>query len=74
MQAYSSQEACRLAGISRRQLDYWVRQLAIKPAQPTHGSGSARRWSPLEIVQLRVMGELRKAGVSLPPVRMRRPT
>lgn len=69
MQAYTSQEACRLAGITYRQLDYWVRQLAIKPAQPARGSGSARRWSPLDIVQLRVMSELRKAGVSLPKVR-----
>lgn len=69
MQEYSSQEACRLAGISYRQLDYWVRRMAIKPTQPAHGSGSARRWSALEVVQLRVMSELRKAGVSLPRVR-----
>jgi predicted RNase H-like HicB family nuclease len=69
MQAYTSQEACRLAGISYRQLDYWVRQMAIRPAQPARGSGSARRWSSLEIVQLRVMSELRKAGISLPRVR-----
>jgi predicted RNase H-like HicB family nuclease len=58
-----------LAGISYRQLDYWVRQLAIAPAQPAHGSGSARRWSPLQLVQLRVMSELRRAGVSLPKAR-----
>lgn len=50
-------------------MDYWVRQLAIKPAQAAHGSGSARRWSALEVVQLRVMSELRKAGVSLPRAR-----
>jgi predicted RNase H-like HicB family nuclease len=69
MESYSSQEACRLAGISYRQLDHWVRQLVIKPAQPAHGSGSARGWSPLEVVQLRIMSELRKAGVSLPRLR-----
>jgi len=43
--------------------------MVIRPAQPARGSGSARRWSPLEIVQLRVMSEMRKAGVSLPRVR-----
>jgi predicted RNase H-like HicB family nuclease len=65
MQVYTSEQACRLAGSSYRQLDYWVRQLAIKPAQPAHGSGSARRWSPLDVMQLRVMGELRKARLPL---------
>jgi DNA-binding transcriptional MerR regulator len=69
MRLYTSTEACKLAGISYRQLDYWVRRKIVRPAQEAKGSGSARRWSPTEIVQLRVMSELRQAGVSLQKVR-----
>lgn len=66
---YTSDEACRLAGISYRQLDYWVRQAIIRPTQAARGTGSARRWSPTEVVQLRMMRELREAGVSLQKIR-----
>ncbi len=69
MRTYTSQEACRLAGVSYRQLDYWVRQMVIKPTQGARGSGSARGWSATEVVQLRVMSELREAGVSLQKIR-----
>ena len=69
MAVYTSKQACRLAGISYRRLDYRVRQMLIKPTQEARGSGSTRRWSPLEVVQLRVIRELRQAGVSLQKIR-----
>ena len=69
MSAYSSQEACRLAGISYRQLDHWVRRGIIRPTQSGRGSGSARRWSAPEVAHLRVVGELRKAGIPLERIR-----
>ena len=69
MSSYSSSEAARLAGVSYRQLDYWARTGFIKPARDARGRGSARRWGPLEVVQLRVAKELRDAGVSLQKVR-----
>lgn len=66
---YTSEQARRLAGISYRKMDYWVRQGLVKPTQAARGTGSARRWSPMEVVQLRVMGDLREAGVSLQKIR-----
>jgi len=69
MGSYSSAQASRLAGVSYRQLDYWVRTGFIKPARDARGKGSARRWGALEIVQLRVAKELRQAGVSLQKIR-----
>jgi DNA-binding transcriptional MerR regulator len=69
MRSYSSAEASRLAGVSYRQLDYWVRTGFIKPARDARGKGSARRWGPLEVVQLRVARQLREAGVSLQKIR-----
>jgi len=69
MATYTSQQACRLAGVSYRRLDYWVRQRIVKPSEPARGSGSSRGWSPLDVVQLRVMAELRQAGVSLQRIR-----
>jgi len=69
MQLYTSKDACRRAGLSYRQLDYWVRRGIIRPTQAARGSGSARRWSPVEVVQLHVMSELRQAGVSLQKIR-----
>jgi len=66
---YSSEEARRIASITYRQLDSWTRAGLVKPAQQASGSGSARRWSPAEVVELRVLGDLRRAGVSMQRIR-----
>ena len=66
---YSSDEARKLAGISYRQLDYWVRQGAVKPEQASIGRGTARRWSAIQVVELRVIAGMRRAGVSMQRVR-----
>jgi len=66
---YSSQEAARLSGISYRQLDYWARLGIVKPAREAKGTGTARRWSPTEIVELRVIAGLRSGGVSIQRVK-----
>ena len=59
-QMYTSEEVCRLARITYRKMDYWVRQGLVKPTQAARGTGSARRWSPMEVVQLRVMGAFKE--------------
>ena len=66
---YSSKEAAKLSGISYRQLDYWTRLGVIKPEQEAKGTGTARRWSPIQIVELRVIAGLRGRGVSMQRVR-----
>jgi len=66
---YSSQEAAELSGISYRQLDYWTRLGVVKPEREAKGTGTARRWSPTQIVELRVIAGLRGSGVSMQRVR-----
>jgi len=66
---YSSKDAAKLSGISYRQLDHWARLGVIKPEQEAKGTGTARRWSPIQIVELRVIAGLRGRGVSMQRVR-----
>jgi predicted RNase H-like HicB family nuclease len=66
---YSSDEARKLAGISYRQLDYWVREGVVKPEKASVGRGTARRWSAIQVVELRVIAGMRRAGVSMQRVR-----
>ena len=69
MELYSSDEARRIARITYRQLDSWTRSGLVRPQQKAAGSGSARRWSPVQVVELQVIGDLRRAGVSMQRVR-----
>lgn len=41
----ASADVCQLAGITYRQLDYWVRTGRLVPSLPGDGSGSRRCWS-----------------------------
>lgn len=59
----TSQEAATLAGVTYRQLDYWTRIGLVAPAQTARGSGTARRWSPEDILALRVTKTLLGHGV-----------
>jgi hypothetical protein len=62
----SSYEVCDVAGISYRQLDYWCRCDVIRPEQDARGSGTRRRFTHDQTVQLatcaRVAGELSSGG------------
>jgi predicted RNase H-like HicB family nuclease len=69
MELHSSEEARRIAKVSYRQLDSWTRIGLVKPEREATGSGTARRWSPAQVIELRVIGDLRRAGLSMPRVR-----
>lgn len=58
MIGHSSLEAARLAGITFRQLDYWVRVGSVEPAYPARGSGSHRRWSDVDVDCLLILGRV----------------
>jgi DNA-binding transcriptional MerR regulator len=61
---------CSLVGITYRQLDYWARTGLIKPSiQSAQGSGTQRRYSFTDIVQLKVVKRLLDAGMSLKKIR-----
>lgn len=68
--AYSSDEVCRLTGVSFRQLDHWANSDLISPSiRATSGSGDPRRWSLPDVQTIRVIKRLVDAGVSLERIR-----
>ena len=69
-QGYRAPQVCNLVGITYRQLDYWARTGLLLPSiQSAHGSGSQRRYSFTDVVQLKVIKRLLDAGMSLKKIR-----
>jgi DNA-binding transcriptional MerR regulator len=61
---------CAIVGITYRQLDYWARTHLLHPSiSQAKGSGSHRRYSYGDLVQLKVIKRLLDAGVSLQAAR-----
>jgi hypothetical protein len=67
--AVGSQRACRLAGITYRQLHFWATRGLIVPVGSANrngtGSGIPWRWTYGEVVVAARMGVLMEAGMSL---------
>jgi DNA-binding transcriptional MerR regulator len=62
--------ACRTAGITYRQLDYWARTGLVEPSvRPATGSGTQRLYSFRDILVLKIVKKLLEAGVSLLQIR-----
>ena len=58
--------ACKAAGITYRQLDYWARTDLVAPTvRSASGSGSQRLYSFRDILVLKVVKRLLDTGVSL---------
>jgi len=67
---YRGLTACRVAGISYRQLDYWARTKLVEPSiQTASGSGTHRLYSFRDILVLKVVKRLLDTGVSLQQIR-----
>jgi DNA-binding transcriptional MerR regulator len=57
---------CALVGITYRQLDYWARTGLLRPSiADARGSGTQRRYSYTDVVELKVIKQLLDAGISL---------
>jgi DNA-binding transcriptional MerR regulator len=71
---YSSREVAQLTGLSARQLQWWdSRRLfapAIAPRRTEAGGFTERRYTPMDVLELQVLADLRRRGFSIP--RMRR--
>ena len=53
--AFSGKKVTEIVGISYRQLDYWTRTELISPSiEKGEGSGSRRRYSYKDLLELRV--------------------
>jgi DNA-binding transcriptional MerR regulator len=63
-------QVCTLVGITYRQLDYWARTDLLRPSiTEARGSGTQRRYSYRDLVELKVIKRLLDAGVSLQSAR-----
>ena len=69
-QGFRGPQACKIVGITYRQLDYWTRTNLVQPTiNPATGSGSQRLYSFNDLLQLKIIKNLLDAGMSLQKVR-----
>jgi len=69
-EGYRGPTACRAAGITYRQLDYWARTGLVEPSVRTAtGSGTQRLYGFRDILVLKVVKRLLDTGVSLQQIR-----
>jgi DNA-binding transcriptional MerR regulator len=67
---YRGPQACKIVGITYRQLDYWTRTGLLTPTiRQAAGSGTQRLFSFNDLLQLKVVKSLTDAGASLQKVR-----
>ena len=70
---YSSREVASLTGLSARQLQWWdSRRLfapAIGPQRTEAGGFTARRYTPMDVLELQVLADLRHRGFSVARLR-----
>ena len=68
---YRGPAACRAAGVTYRQLDYWARTGLLEPSvRNVSGSGHQRLYSFRDVLVLKVIKRLLDAGVSLQQIRV----
>jgi DNA-binding transcriptional MerR regulator len=67
---YSGKKTAEIVGITYRQLDYWARTDLVRPSVvDASGSGSRRRYSYRDLLELKVIKTLLDAGIKLESVR-----
>jgi DNA-binding transcriptional MerR regulator len=63
-------QVCKIVGITYRQLDYWARTGLLTPSiSAAKGSGSQRRYSYRDVLELKVIKQLLDAGLALTSAR-----
>lgn len=70
---YTSREVAGLTGLTARQLQWWDSRRLFKPAVAPHrteaGGFTERRYTPLDVLELQVLADLRRRGFSIPRLR-----
>jgi DNA-binding transcriptional MerR regulator len=70
-EGFSGTRTAQIVGISYRQLDYWAHTDLIRPSlSDANGSGSRRRYSYRDLLELKVIKNLLDAGIKLESVRV----
>lgn len=66
VEGFRGPQVCKLVGITYRQLDYWARTGLLRPSiADARGSGTQRRYSYHDVLELKVIKQLIDAGISL---------
>jgi DNA-binding transcriptional MerR regulator len=69
-EGFRGARVCALVGITYRQLDYWARTDLLRPSiTDATGSGSQRRYSYSDVLELKVIKRLLDAGLKLAQAR-----
>ena len=69
-EGYSGHRTAEIVDITYRQLDYWARTDLIRPSlADARGSGTRRRYSYRDLLQLRAIKALLDAGIRLQLIR-----
>jgi DNA-binding transcriptional MerR regulator len=70
---YSSREVAAMTGLSARQLQWWhARRLfvpSIPPQKTDAGGYTERRYTPVDLLELMVLADLRRRGLSIATIR-----
>ena len=70
VEEFSGKRAAEIVGITYRQLDYWARTDLIRPSvADATGSGSRRKYSYKDLLELKVIKRLLDAGIKLESIR-----
>jgi DNA-binding transcriptional MerR regulator len=70
LDGFRGPQVCKIVGITYRQLDYWARTNLLRPSlADAKGSGSQRKYSYQDLVELKVIKQLLDAGISLKAAR-----
>lgn len=64
-----TEQAARISGASSRQIGYWCSSGLITPQTPARGPGSERKFGFMDLLRLRILAQLRGAGIPLQRIR-----
>ena len=69
-EGFRGPQVCSIVGITYRQLDYWARTDLLRPSiSEAKGSGTQRRYSYRDLLELKVIKRMLEAGISLQQAR-----
>jgi len=70
---YTSREVAAMTGLTARQLQWWDQHRLfashIAPKKTARGGYTERRYTPVDLLELLVLAELRRQGLSVPQLR-----
>jgi DNA-binding transcriptional MerR regulator len=70
---YSAREVAAMTGLSARQLQWWdarrLFQPAVAPKRTAAGGFTERRYTPVDVLELMVLADLRRRGITVGRIR-----